>query len=78
VFGAYNSYTYTLKTWAFKAGARIEETYIDADFISTSSQLNKNFFNIIPSVNINKKFKNMSSLNFGFSQRIQRPGILSA
>jgi ferric enterobactin receptor len=75
VFGAYNSYTYTLKTWAFKAGARIEETYIDADFISTSSQLNKNFFNIIPSVSINKKFKNMSSLNFGFSQRIQRPGI---
>ncbi|MFA6083218.1 outer membrane beta-barrel protein [Mucilaginibacter sp.] len=75
VFGAYNSYTYTLKNWAFKAGARIEETIIDADFISTASQLNKNFFNIIPSVSINKKFKNMSAVNFGFSQRIQRPGI---
>lgn len=75
VLGAYNSYTYTLKTWAFKAGARIEETIIDADFISTSSQLSKHFFNIVPSVSINKKFKNMSALNLGFSQRIQRPGI---
>lgn len=75
VLGAYNSYTYTLKSWAFKAGARIEETIIDADFISTSSQLSKHFFNIVPSVSINKKFKNMSALNLGFSQRIQRPGI---
>jgi ferric enterobactin receptor len=75
VFGAYNSYTYTLKSWSFKAGARIEETFIDADFISTASQLNKNFFNIVPSVSINKKFKNMSAVNFGFTQRIQRPGI---
>lgn len=75
VLGAYNSYTYTLQNWSFKAGARVEETLIDADFISTSSQLNKNFFNIVPSVSINKRFKNSSTLNFGFSQRIQRPGI---
>lgn len=75
VFGAYNSYSYTLNTWAFKAGARVEETIIDANFISTSSQLNKKFFNMIPSVSINKRFKNSSTLNLGFSQRIQRPGI---
>lgn len=75
VFGAYNSYSYTLKDWAFKAGARIEETVIDADFISTSSQLKKSFFNIVPSVSISKKFKNTNTMSFGFSQRIQRPGI---
>ncbi|HJP62922.1 MAG TPA: DUF2012 domain-containing protein, partial [Mucilaginibacter sp.] len=75
VFGAYNSYTYSLKSWAFKAGARIEGTSINADFISSASQLKKHFFNVIPSVSINKKFKNMSAINFGFSQRIQRPGI---
>lgn len=75
VFGAYNSYSYSLKDWAFKAGARIEETVINADFTSTSTQLSKNFFNIVPSVSINKKFKNSSTLNLGFNQRIQRPGI---
>ncbi|MEO7212746.1 outer membrane beta-barrel protein [Mucilaginibacter sp.] len=75
VFGAYNSYSYSFKNWAFKAGARIEETFIDADFISTTTQLRKNFFNIVPSVSINRRFKNSSTLNLGFSQRIQRPGI---
>ncbi len=75
VLGAYNTYSYTLQNWSFKAGARIEETLIDADFISTSSQLNKNFFNIVPSVSINKRFKSAGTINLGFSQRIQRPGI---
>jgi outer membrane receptor protein involved in Fe transport len=75
VLGAYNSYSYTQQNWSFKAGARIEETLIDADFISTTSQLSKNFFNIVPSVSINKRFKNSSTVNLGFSQRIQRPGI---
>lgn len=75
VLGAYNSYSYTLQNWSFKAGARIEKTLIDADFISTTSQLSKNFFNIVPSISINKRFKNSSTVNLGFSQRIQRPGI---
>lgn len=75
VLGAYNSYQYNVKDWGFKAGVRIEETLIDADFISTSSSLNKNYFNVIPTISINKKFKNMSNVNFGFTQRIQRPSI---
>lgn len=75
VFGAYNTYQYNLKNWGFKAGVRIEKTIIDAEFISAASHVQQDYFNVVPSVNINRKFKNMSSLNFGFTQRIQRPGI---
>lgn len=75
VFGAYNTYQYTLKSWGFKAGFRMEKTIIDADFITSGSQVKKEYFNLVPTVNINRKFKNMSSMNFSFSQRIQRPGI---
>lgn len=75
VLGAYNTYQYNLKNWGFKAGFRLENTIIDADFTSTGTQVRQDYLNLIPSVNINRKFKNMSSLNFGFSQRIQRPGI---
>ncbi|RXF67239.1 outer membrane beta-barrel protein [Arcticibacter tournemirensis] len=75
VIGAYNSYQYNLKNWGFKAGVRIEETLIKANFISTDSDLKKDYFNIIPTISINRKFKDMSSLNFGFTQRIQRPSI---
>ncbi len=75
VFGAYNSYQYSIKNWGFKAGVRIEETVIDADFISTASTLKQNYFNVTPSININRSFKDKSSLNVAYSRRIQRPGI---
>jgi len=75
IIGAYNSYTYNLKTWSFKGGARLEETIIDADFISSNSQVKPHYFNLIPNIAIGKKFKDMSSLNFGYTQRISRPSI---
>jgi ferric enterobactin receptor len=75
VFGAYNTYQYNFKKWGFKAGARIEQTIVNADFISTDSKVKQNYFNVIPSVSINRKFSDNSGLNFGYTQRIQRPGI---
>jgi len=75
VYGIYNTYQYNLTNWGFKAGVRVELTTIDADFLSQSSNLQEDFFNVIPSVSVNRKFKDMSSLNFGYTQRIERPGI---
>ncbi|WP_229248830.1 outer membrane beta-barrel family protein [Dyadobacter sandarakinus] len=75
VFGAYNTYQYNLVSWGFKAGLRIEQTIVDADFFSTDSKVRQNYFNLIPSVSVNRKLKNNSSLNLGYTQRIQRPGI---
>ncbi len=75
VYGAYNSYQYNFKKWGVKAGARIEQTVMRADFISSQSEASQNYFNVIPSVSINRKFKKDAGMNLGFSQRIQRPSI---
>lgn len=75
VYGIYNTYQFAIKDWGFKAGIRAEQTEIDADFYGLSSEFNSSFLNFIPSVSINRKFKNNSNINFGFSSRIQRPGI---
>ncbi|TDO21749.1 outer membrane beta-barrel family protein [Pedobacter duraquae] len=75
VYGLYNSYQYNLTNWGFKAGVRAELTTINADFVSQATNLDKDFINIIPTVSVNRKFKDMSSLNFGYTQRIERPGI---
>ncbi|MBG6236236.1 outer membrane receptor protein involved in Fe transport [Pedobacter sp. CAN_A7] len=75
IISAYNSYTYSLTSLVFKAGLRVEETFVKADFISNASRVNTDYFNIIPSFSVNRKFNNQSNLNFGFTQRIQRPGI---
>jgi len=75
VFSAYNSYQLNLNSWSINAGVRLEETVIRADFSSTSSIADQNYFNLIPSVAIGKGFENRSNINFSFSQRIRRPGI---
>ncbi|MEO6646451.1 MAG: outer membrane beta-barrel family protein [Chitinophagaceae bacterium] len=75
IFGAYNTYQYSSGNWNVKAGVRIEQTDINADFISTLSKVKQHYFNIIPSIAIKRRLKNNASLNFGFTQRIKRPGI---
>lgn len=75
IFSAYNSYQLNLKSWSINAGVRLEETVIRADFSSTNSIADQNYFNVIPSVAVGKGFENRSNINFSFSQRIRRPGI---
>ena len=75
VYGAYNTYQYNFKNWGIKAGARIEQTVIEADFISTETGIRRNYFNVIPSISFNRKLKNNQGLNLAYTQRIQRPGI---
>ncbi len=75
VIGLYNSYQYNLENWGFKVGLRLEYTSVNADFVSNASKVNASYFNLIPSVSIQRKIENMSSLNLGFTQRIERPGI---
>jgi ferric enterobactin receptor len=75
VFGAYNSYQYNAKKWGLKGGVRVEQTVIDADFISTESAIRRTYFNVIPSVSFNRKLKNNQGINLAYTQRIQRPGI---
>ncbi|QHS54303.1 TonB-dependent receptor [Mucilaginibacter sp. 14171R-50] len=74
VYSAYNSYTLKFTKWTFKAGARYERTEINANFTSTSTNLNQSYTNVVPSFSMQRSLNN-SSLTFGFTQRIQRPGI---
>lgn len=73
VYAIYNTYQFNIKDWGIKAGVRAERTEIDANF--GTSVLSNNSFNLLPSISVMRKFKNMTSITFGFSSRIQRPGI---
>lgn len=75
VYSAYNSYTYKIPNWTFKGGARFEYTHVDADFSATSSSLNMNYSNLVPSLSIMRSFKKNQSLTFGYTNRLERPGI---
>lgn len=74
IYSFYNTYQLNLKDWAFKGGVRIENTVVRANFVTENTPVNQNYTNVIPSVSIQRKFKG-SSINFGFTNRIQRPDI---
>jgi outer membrane receptor protein involved in Fe transport len=74
IYSLYNSYQIKLDKFTAKVGLRMEHTNIDADFSSVNTTVNQSYNNLIPSISIQRTFKT-SSINFGFTQRIQRPGI---
>ena len=74
VFSTYGSYQLKLSKWNLKGGLRLENTRINADFISTESELKYNYSNLIPSLSVQRTFKSFS-LNLGYSNRISRPSI---
>lgn len=75
ILSVYNSYQYKLEKWGFSAGLRAEQTVVKADFISDNSNVDQNYFNFIPSVAVNRILKQGKTLNLGYTQRVQRPGI---
>jgi len=75
ILSVYNSYQLKVDKWIGKAGLRLEHTGLSADFTSAGVNTAPSYSNLIPSVSIQRSFQT-SSLNFGYTQRIQRPGIL--
>ena len=74
IYSIYNTYQLNLKDWSFKGGVRIENTVVNANFVTENLPVNQNYTNVIPSISVQRKFKG-SSINFGFTNRIQRPDI---
>jgi outer membrane receptor protein involved in Fe transport len=75
VYAAYTSFSLRMTKWGFKAGARMEETKINADFKSSGTIAKQDYFNLIPSVTLSRKFKQNNSAKISYTQRIERPGL---
>lgn len=75
VYSFYNSYNIKFEKWSMRAGVRLERTVVNANFESNATKVNQDYTNVIPSISIQRKLKDMSSINFGYTQRIERPSI---
>jgi hypothetical protein len=75
VAAAYNSYNLTIKNWGLKGGVRVEQTYVDADFISKGTKVDQRYTSLIPSLIISRKLKDKSMLNLSYTNRLRRPTI---
>ena len=75
VYSLYNSYQLKLSQYTFKAGARLEHTRIDANFITNNTPLVMNYTNLVPSISAMRTLPNNQSLTFGYTSRLERPYI---
>ncbi|QXU43285.1 outer membrane beta-barrel family protein [Pedobacter sp. D749] len=76
IYGFYNTYHLKFKKWGIKAGVRLEVTTINADFITVGSKVDRTYSNLIPTIVFQRIFENQNNLTLGYTQRIQRPGIM--
>ncbi len=76
IYSIYNSYQLNLQNWTAKAGLRLERTTDNADFSNAGAIAIPDYNNLIPSIAIQRKFTADESFNLGYTERIQRPGIL--
>lgn len=75
IYGAYVTGRFKISDWNFQAGLRLESTDTHVDFTSTDTEVDQNYFNLIPNLSIGKSWKEHHGINLGFSQRVKRPGI---
>ncbi|WP_051884672.1 outer membrane beta-barrel protein [Chryseobacterium luteum] len=76
IYGAYVTTKFSLFGWNFQTGLRLESTDTNVNFTSTNTKVDQNYFNLIPNISVGKNWKEHHGINFGFSQRIKRPGII--
>ncbi|ADQ18182.1 TonB-dependent receptor plug [Leadbetterella byssophila DSM 17132] len=74
IYGMYTSFRYNGKKWGLSGGFRLENTILYVDFESSDMQVNRNYFNLLPTLTVNRKW-GKNGLAFNYLQRIQRPGI---
>ncbi len=71
VYGLYNSYLLKYTKWTLKGGLRFERTNVTAE----GGSVDQGYNNVVPSFSVQRPLDSLNSLTFGFTQRIQRPGI---
>jgi hypothetical protein len=75
IYAAYNSYQFKLGSWTIKAGARWEMTSMKADFSSAGIVNIPDYNRLVPAIAVQKKLSKSTSINWGYTERISRPGI---
>jgi len=75
VISVYNSYQIKLAAWTIKAGTRLEHTAISGALTTGSPPIDQDYTNLLPSAAIELSLSPTSSLNAGFTERIQRPSL---
>jgi hypothetical protein len=75
IHAAYTSLQFKKGNWGVRTGARLEATYIDANFKSSGTIVTRHYFNFIPVINLMHRLKGANTIQTSYTQRLDRPGL---
>lgn len=74
VYAGYFTLSHAFKPkWGYKAGLRVEQTFVNGDLVTTQQKFAKNYLGLFPSAHISFKPKDGWELRLSYSRRINRP-----
>ena len=77
VYAAYATYAKTMGVWSYQAGLRAEQVYVNSYLENTDSLYNDDYFEFYPSMHLNYKLDENSSIQASYSRRVNRPRFYS-
>ncbi|WP_114783753.1 TonB-dependent receptor domain-containing protein [Botryobacter ruber] len=75
IHAAYASVTLHHAKWGLKAGGRLENTRVKADFRSSGTVARQEQLNFIPNIIVSRQLQPTSILKLAYLQRIERPSL---
>ena len=75
VVSFYSMYSLRLKKSSFRIGVRVEYTDVNGDFISSNTKVKQNYANFLPNIQFTNRVTSVTTLVFGYTERLQRPYI---
>jgi outer membrane receptor protein involved in Fe transport len=73
IHAIYGSYQINPGLWTWLAGLRAEETHTDARQLTNGISTTSSYFQIYPSLHVERSLSDRSTLSFGASRRVVRP-----
>jgi hypothetical protein len=74
IYAAYTSLNLKMGRWTLRAGGRLEQTKVDAQFKSSGTLAVQDYANIIPNINLSCQLKT-TTLRWSYTQRLERPSL---
>lgn len=77
IHAAYALISNQLQGFNWQLGLRAEQTFTTSDLITSRETKNNNYFNLFPTLLLNKTFKGENEIALSYSRRINRPNVNS-
>ena len=75
VVSVYSMYSFKIKKFGFRIGARVEYTNINGDFTTSNTMVKNHYTTLLPNFQLSNKLSNTTTLTINYTKRLSRPYI---